>query len=87
MKKLTLFVVSDGTRFESKREAEQHEAFLAFKTDFTQAMTSKQPVDETAQTLWQKHLQPPAAKLKAAKTAPAAGQNPPNSPPALALAS
>lgn len=86
MKKLTLFVAPDGTRFESKREAEQHEAFLSFKADFAEALKSRQPVDEAAQALWQKHLAP-AAKAKVATPPAASGQTQPNTPPPLALAS
>ena len=87
MKKVTAFECTDGKRFESKREAEQHEAFLAFKADFADALKSQQPVDEVAQALWLKHVQAPAAKSKAVTNAPGAGAAPPTAPPALALAS
>lgn len=83
MKKVTAFECTDGKRFESKRDAEQHEAFLRFKAAFVDAIRSPQSVDDLAQALWEQHLQAPAAKPKVAPTAPAPAAN----PPALALAS
>lgn len=84
MKKVTAFECSDGKRFESKRDAEKHEAFLNFKADFTIARTSTLSVDDAAQALWDKHLQ--VSPTKPAKVA-APAANPPASPPVLALAS
>lgn len=74
MKKVTQFEASDGKRFEDKREAERHEAFLSFKADLTAGLDAGNPADKVASDLWTNHFQvAPKAKPKTADAKGSAG--------------